>query len=124
MNDLAGDPPPIACSLEAGEIQPRLAWIAALNARALRSLRRDDLAIHLTYAREAADEVRELIAKEQACCAFLSFDLQEDAQGLVLTLTAPEAAREAAELLFEPFAAKPLAAASSCGCCGAATAAD
>ena len=123
MTNLAIDPPPIACTLGAGDFQTRIAWIAALNARALRSHRRDDLVLHLTYAPDADAEVREMIAKEQACCAFLNFAIREDAAGLRLMITAPESAREAAELVFEPFVTKtPAEASSSCGCCGGASA--
>ncbi len=121
MKDLA--PPPIACSLGAGDFWARVAWIAALNTRALRSHRRDDLVLHLTYAPDAARDVREMVAKEQACCAFLDFAVREDAAGLQVTITAPEKAREAAELVFGPFAAKVSAkTVSSCGCCGGAAA--
>jgi hypothetical protein len=123
MTELAIAAPPIACSLGSGDFQARVAWIAALNTRALRSHRRDDLVLHLTYAPDASDDVREMVAKEQACCAFLDFATREDAAGLQLTITAPEEAREAAELVFEPFVAKaPTEAASSCGCCGGAAA--
>lgn len=122
MTDVVLDPPPIACTLGAGDFQARVAWIAALNARALRSHSRDDLVLHLTYAPDAANDVRELIAKEQACCAFLDFVTHEDPAGLQLMITAPEDAREAAELLFEPFVARtPAIAALSCSGCGGAS---
>lgn len=123
MTDVALDPPPIACSLGAGDFQARVAWIATLNARALRSHRRDDLILHLTYAPDAADQVREMVEKEQACCAFLDFAVREEAAGLQLTITAPERAREAVELAFEPFVAKtPAEAAAPWGCCGGSAA--
>lgn len=121
MTDLAIDPRPIACTLGAGDFQARVAWIAALNARALRSYRRDDLILQLTYAPDAADDVREMVAKEQACCAFLNFATREDAAGLQLVITAPESARVAAELVFEPLVAKTPAIAVA-ACCGGASA--
>ena len=122
MTDLVLTPPPIACTLGAGDFQARVAWIAALNARALRNHRRDDLILHLTYAPNAAADIREMVSKERACCAFLDSAIWEDTTGLVLTITAPEDAREAAELVFEPFVAKtPAKAAASCGCCGGAS---
>jgi hypothetical protein len=34
-------------------------------------------------------DVRELAKRESACCAFLSFDLQREADGLRLTISAP-----------------------------------
>ncbi|MDT7533089.1 hypothetical protein OVY48_06520 [Sphingobium sp. SA2] len=112
---------PIACTLDAGNLKERLDWIADLNARTLRSSKHDDLTLVLDYAPGAIDDVRRMVAGEQACCAFLAFDLAE-LDGLVrLTVTAPEDAREAAEALFEPFASKgdTTIAAGPCGCTGA-----
>lgn len=111
---------PIACTLDAGNLKDRLDWIAGLNARALLESRRDDLTLVLDYDRDAIGDVRRMMAGEQACCAFLGFDLAE-ADGLVrLTITAPEDAREAAEALFEPFASRggEAQAAKPCGCTG------
>lgn len=94
---------PIACTLGAADYKDRLALIADLNARALQSAVRDDLTLILTYDRSAAGEVGSMVKAEQACCAFLSFQTEETADGLRLTITAPPEAREAAEQLFEPF---------------------
>jgi hypothetical protein len=109
--------PPIACTFDAGSFKARLAWIAALNARALTTSRRGDLALTLEYRREALVDVRELVRGEQACCAFLDFSLDERGDNLVLTITAPEAARDAADMLFGQFEARGTPAeASACGC--------
>jgi hypothetical protein len=109
--------PPIACTLDAGSFKDRLAWISALDARALTASRRGDLALTLEYRREALDDVRELVRGEQACCAFLDFSLDERDDRLILTITAPEAARDAADMLFEQFGARDTPAkASACGC--------
>lgn len=115
MNDIA-TAPPIACTLDTGSFKERTAWIADLNARSLTSSRRSDLALTLEYEAAALDDVRELVRGEQACCAFLHFDLDERADKLVLTITAPETARDAADLLFEQFEGESASAASSCGC--------
>jgi hypothetical protein len=95
---------PIACTLTPGEYKARVARIRDLAARSLRSARRDDLRLVLTYAPEAAEEVRALVREEQACCAFLRFDIQDDALGIDVTVTAPEEARAAANDLFAHFA--------------------
>lgn len=109
--------PPIACTLDTRSFEARLAWIAALNARALTKSRRGDLALTLEYRREALDDVRDLVRGEQTCCAFLDFSLDERGDNLVLTITAPEAARDAVDLLFEQFEAGGAPAeASACGC--------
>ncbi|CCV05764.1 conserved hypothetical protein [Mesorhizobium metallidurans STM 2683] len=115
MNDIAVAPP-IACTLDRGSFKDRIAWIAALNARSLTSSRRSDLALTLEYGPASLDDIRELVRGEQACCAFLDFDLDERADKLILTITAPEIARDAADMLFEQFEAKSAAAVSSCGC--------
>jgi hypothetical protein len=109
--------PPIACTLDAGSFKTRLAWIADLNAKALTKSRRGDLALSLEYRPEALEDVRQLVRGEQACCAFLDFSLDQRADKVVLTITAPEAARDAADMLFEQFMARSTPAeASACGC--------
>ncbi len=109
--------PPIACTLDTGSLKTRLAWIAGLNARALTTSRRGELVLTLEYRREALGDVRELVRGEQACCAFLDFRLDERGDTLVLTITAPEAARDAADMLFEQFEARGTPAeASACDC--------
>ena len=95
---------PIACALTPGDYQQRAARIRDLAARSLRSARRDDLRLLLTYAPEAADDVRALVREEQACCAFLRFDVHDDGLGIDVTIAAPEAARAAANDLFAHFA--------------------
>ena len=121
MSDTLADPPPIACTLGAEDFQARLAWIAELNASALRASRRDGLKLHLTYAPEALDRVRDLVAREQGCCAFLAFEVEATPQAVRLTITSPEAAREGLDVILAPFTSAP-AAASRCGCCGGAAA--
>lgn len=99
------EPPPIACTLTGNNFQKRLAWISELTRDALQSYERHDLVLDLKYAAAAAERVREMVLKEKACCAFLTFDLHEDHREIRLTITAPEAAREAANALFQQFVA-------------------
>jgi hypothetical protein len=96
---------PIACTLTRDDFDSRLAWIGELTRDALREHRRDDLVLQLTYAPEAAHRVREMVRREQACCAFLTFDLRAEPDAVQLTITAPEDARAAADALFEQFVA-------------------
>lgn len=108
---------PIACTLDARRFEERLAWIADLNRRALIDARRDDLRLELIYRSHAVEDVRELVHCEQHCCAFLRFDLSVDTAAVRLVVTAPEDARQAAELVFEPFQSKSaIASNASCGC--------
>jgi hypothetical protein len=102
---MAVDQQPIVCTLTAGELRKRLARIAALNRDALRGYNRADLALRLLYAPQAVQEVRQLMRQEQACCAFLTFEMHEDPDAVTLTIKAPEEARSMADALFEAFLA-------------------
>ncbi len=97
--------PPLACTLDGDEFRERIAWIAALARDALRRYHRDDLVLNLRYVPAAAGRVAEMMRKEQACCAFLTFAIHEDRDEVRLTITAPENARAIADAVFEPFIA-------------------
>jgi hypothetical protein len=109
---------PIACTLAPGDFKDRLAWIASLTRDALRTYQRHDLSLILSYAPDAADRVREMVRREQECCSFLTFDLREEPHEVRLTITSPDEAREAADMLFEQFVAS--APTPGCGCDGQA----
>jgi hypothetical protein len=106
---------PIACTLNPGEFKDRLTWTGVLTRDALRSHERRDLVLHLRYAPEVAERVREMVRNEQTCCSFLAFDLHEAPDEIRLTITAPESAREAAGILFEQFVAGAPPS-SACAC--------
>ncbi len=95
--------PAIACSLEAGDFKDRIAWIAALSARPLRRVRRDDVSLVLIYNLSARDDVADLVARERACCAFLSFAMRETGTTVELDIRVHDEAREAADVLLGPF---------------------
>ena len=101
------DEAPIACTLQAVDYKDRLAWIAELARNGLLGSRRKDLQLELRYASSVVDRVREMVGKEQECCAFLTFELSETDDGVRLTITAPERARDVADALFEQFAPAP-----------------
>lgn len=106
---------PIACTLAPGDLRDRMASISELTRDALRSYSRNGLALDLRYAPEAHDRVQHLVLKERACCAFLSFDLRRGQDEVQLIITAPDAVRDAADVLFEQFiTAAP--APSACAC--------
>jgi len=111
------DAEPIACTLAPSAYRDRLNWISVLTRDALRNYMRAGLTLELHYAAEARDRVREMVRNEQTCCAFLRFDVHHTANEVVVTITAPEAAREAADSLFEQFIA---GAPAKCGCSGSA----
>lgn len=94
---------PIACTLSGDALQGRRAWIAALARDALRGTERDDLTLRLRFAPEAIPRIQDMVRKEQACCGFLTFEMEERPQELWLIIRAPEAARAAADVLFAQF---------------------
>lgn len=117
MDGTTSAPAPIACMLDTSDFKDRVAWIADLNRDALLSSRRDDLRLELTYAPRALDDIREMVRREQQCCAFLTFELRDEPGAVRLVVTAPEDSRDAAELVFEPFQSKSVPASTApCGC--------
>jgi hypothetical protein len=94
---------PLTYCLSAGAYRNRIAWIESLTRRALRNHARDDLVLGLAYAPEAAADVRKMVEEECLCCAFLMFDLKEEADCIRVTITAPQAARDSANMLFGHF---------------------
>jgi hypothetical protein len=109
---------PIACTLDARDYQQRLAWIADLNRTALRAQHRDGLRLELTYAPAALDRVWALVARERACCAFLTFDVRQEKGAVRLIIEAPDDARDALDAVFAPFL-MPQASVAACGCSSA-----
>jgi hypothetical protein len=91
---------PIACTLGAGEFGKRLDWIAELNGAALLDVQRKGPRLILTYRREHADRVREMVRQEQQCCGFLGFDLREDEGRVTLVIKSPEGAADALDAIF------------------------
>ena len=92
---MTNTPHPIACTLSSDEYRTRLAEIAALAARSLRHHEYRGDQLELRYAPDAADQVREMVRQESACCAFLRFDIQQAADEFRVVVTAPDAARDA-----------------------------
>ncbi len=95
---------PIACTLEAGTYRERIASIEALTRDGLRGVKRNDLRLELTFSPDVVSRVREMVGKERECCRFLQFELTETGEDVRLTITAPERARDVADVLFEQFA--------------------
>jgi hypothetical protein len=112
----------IACTLAPSAYRDRLNWIGVLTRDALRNYMRAGLTLELHYAAEARDRVREMVRNEQTCCAFLRFDVRHTANEIVVTITAPESAREAADTLFEQFiAGAPAQGGCSCSAAGSSS---
>lgn len=115
MADVAPYDP--ACSLEAHALRERKTWIAALNRKHLRELRRTERAVTLIYDSGASDDVKQMIIREKECCDFLAFDVRRDESALEVTITVPEQMAANADALLAPFTGTgPLQEAGSC--CG------
>jgi hypothetical protein len=96
---------PIVCTLTPGDLQERLGLIRTLTAEALLGYERDGLELTLRYAPDAGERVRAMVAGEQHCCGFLNFDVREQPDAVLVTITAPENARDATDELFGQFTA-------------------
>jgi hypothetical protein len=105
MSTESPEPNSIACTLSSPDFEARLAWIARLNADALRKHHRNGLRLELIYSSDATERVREMIERERQCCAFLNFTLQESRDSVAVTIEVPESGRNVAEIVFESFLA-------------------
>jgi hypothetical protein len=93
---------PVACTLTPAQYRIRTADLAALAQRALRSREQTQRGERLTF--DAGDDVRRdletAVAAEASCCSFLSMDLREDGDRLVLDISGPQDARPIIAELF------------------------
>jgi hypothetical protein len=94
---------PIACTLSAADYVGRTQDTAELARRALRSRRPIPDGTRLTFEASADTErqLRDIIAAEARCCAFLRMDLHPAEDALVLDITGPA---EAEPIIAELFA--------------------
>jgi hypothetical protein len=94
---------PIACTLAAADYAARTAEIADLARRALRSREPIPDGARLTFeaGAETERELRDVMAAEAQCCAFLRMDLRPADDALVLEITGPA---EAEPIIAELFA--------------------
>lgn len=101
--------PPIACTLASEDYANRLAWIGRLNRESLRSHRLDGVSLELVYDRTAIDQVRELVKREESCCSFLRFSMNETGHAIHLRIEAPAEACDSTgtvtSAVFAPFLA-------------------
>ena len=85
---------PIACTLDPAEMRDRVTSIDALLSDALLDQREIPSGLRTTFrdTPEVERRVRELVAAESRCCAFLSFAVGREDGALWLDITgAPEA---------------------------------
>jgi hypothetical protein len=106
----------IACTLTGGDYGERIRWIADLNTRSLRRYKEAGLTLRLFYETEARADVEQFVRQEQACCGFLTFELDQAEGMLRLTVHAPEEARSVAKIVFRELLGGE-AGVPACGCC-------
>jgi hypothetical protein len=91
---------PIACTLSVAEQDERCRTARELAARWLLDWTETATGASLRFDAEAEGPLRELIAAESRCCAFLEFDLRRTGHALSLDVEGPE---EAKPIVFELF---------------------
>jgi hypothetical protein len=94
---------PIACTLSGWEYAERTQETSELARRALRSRQPIAAGARLTFEASVATEraLREIVAAEARCCAFLRMDLHPAEDALILEITGPA---EAEPIIAELFA--------------------
>jgi DNA-binding transcriptional MerR regulator len=101
LQDSTSASPPIACTLEPRAMPDRVAaWQAALGAARART-RTPDGRLRIEFdGRVLFTDLAELVAAEQECCPFFSFELTFDSRGIALEVQAPEAASPIVDAMF------------------------
>ncbi|HSR94779.1 MAG TPA: hypothetical protein VLK56_07925 [Solirubrobacterales bacterium] len=96
---------PVGCSLRAGELEPRLAAIAAIGASSLisRDVEDDRQLLRFRANGSTRQQLEDIVAAEAECCSFLDLALSEDGDELVLSIGGPKDARAVADGLAEAF---------------------
>jgi MerR family copper efflux transcriptional regulator len=103
---------PIACSLSATELPARLAQMAELGRDALADVELSGTHATVRFAAGAGvrERVTSVVAAEAACCAFLTIQVSDEPDTVVLDITAPEDAALVLHELVDAFRGEPRAA--------------
>ncbi len=98
---------PVGCSLTATQMRARLAEMTALGREALVDVRREPVHVELRFAADDGirDRVAAIVQAEAQCCAFLTMDVHDEPDLLVLDITAPADAELVITGLIAAFAA-------------------
>lgn len=99
-------PLPLACTLDAAALGERTAAMRRIGERALVSAHSDGGHAELRFAPDARPEVEAIVAAEAECCAFLTMDLRDAGDELVLTVAAPARAEAVVDGLVAAFATR------------------
>lgn len=92
-----------ACTLPTAERPLRLAEFDDLFATSVRGVRRrgDGVLMQLTGTEGLLERVRDLAARETACCSFFTFTFEGTDQDLTLDISVPPDRREILDALAE-----------------------
>jgi len=90
----------LACSLQPEAQTKRADLGRSITERWLTGWQATGRGAEMTFATGAEAELRELIAAESQCCAFLEFDLRSAGPELELDVTGPEGAQPIILALF------------------------
>ena len=95
---------PIACTLSPDGFTARIGLIDALAVDGLidRTDTERGVRVRLRDTPEIEQRVREFVAAESQCCAFLDFTLGREDDALVLDVSGPEGARPVIDRFFDP----------------------
>jgi len=96
---------PVACSLDAGQLQERIAAINEVGARSLTShtVEGNRHSLRFQKNRKTRRQLEAIVAAEADCCSFLDLSLRDEGEDLVLSIAAPDHAKEIAEQLAQSF---------------------
>jgi hypothetical protein len=86
----------VACDIGA---RPKDAPLFDVLAPHILAVERSSIALRITFAPEAVDDVEAFAAAERICCSTLGFDVERDP--VVLTVTATPAQLDAMQQLFQ-----------------------
>jgi hypothetical protein len=82
---------PIACTLDRTQTRQRGDDIRALGRAALTTVERGERHVVLRFRPdpEIREQVKEIVAAESECCAFLDFTITHDRDATVVTIVSP-----------------------------------
>ena len=98
------EPLPLACTLDAAALGERTVAMRRIGEGALLSARSDGGHAELRFTPAARAEVEAIVAAEAECCAFLTMELSDTGDELVLTVDAPAGAEPVVDGLVAAFA--------------------
>ena len=93
---------PLACTLTADEMRSRRGWVADLDRdRVSRRLTTDGIVVRYRRRAGIESELRDLVAAESHCCAFLELGIRSAGEFVELEVSGASEARPIIEAMFE-----------------------